>query len=155
MPYVLDASAYLAYVLDEPGADVVERAMGDDETVMSIVNVAEVFTWAARHDFDFGATRSFAWPPPGQGAKPGETSEGWQLSAAPDLPGALSIAPFDWDDAGNVAALWPVTRPAGLSLGDRACLALAWRFQCPALTADRIWATLNPAHLRVIVQLIR
>jgi PIN domain nuclease of toxin-antitoxin system len=42
VPFVLDASAYLAYVMDEPGADAVERVMVNDEAVMSAINVAEI-----------------------------------------------------------------------------------------------------------------
>ena len=44
------------------------------------------------------------------------------------------------------------TRPLGLGLGDRACLALAYRLSVPALTADSVWATLN---VGVTVRLIR
>ncbi|WP_051758091.1 hypothetical protein [Prauserella rugosa] len=50
------------------------------------------------------------------------------------------------------AELWPHTRHQGLSLGDRACLALAQRLDRPALTADQAWKNLD---LAVDVQLIR
>lgn len=48
--------------------------------------------------------------------------------------------------------LRPLTKASGLSLADRACLALAKRLDIPALTADRDWADLN---LGIAVQLIR
>jgi ribonuclease VapC len=49
------------------------------------------------------------------------------------------VVPFTTDHAASAAALWPRTRAAGLSLADRACLALAGSYGVPALTADRAW----------------
>ena len=51
----------------------------------------------------------------------------------------LEIVPFTAEDAEQAANLWPATRRGGLSLGDRACLALARRLGLPAFTADRSW----------------
>ncbi len=51
----------------------------------------------------------------------------------------LQIVPFIVEDAERAAELWSLTRQHGLSLGDRACLALARRLELPALTADRAW----------------
>ena len=62
-----------------------------------------------------------------------------QLVAAMDL----IVVPFDEELAYRSGLLRSVTRSAGLSLGDRACLALAERLGVPALTTDRIWGTLQ------------
>jgi ribonuclease VapC len=62
----------------------------------------------------------------------------------------LRVYPFTVEDAEATAVLWQ--RAPNLSLADRACLALASRLGVPALTADRIWATLQ---LGIEVQIIR
>ena len=54
----------------------------------------------------------------------------------------LAIIPFVREDAEEAAGLWTAGRPIGLSLGDRACLALARRLRLPAVTAERAWARL-------------
>ena len=64
----------------------------------------------------------------------------------------LRIADFDASQALATARFKPLTRRAGLSLGDRACLALGAKLKCPVVTADRSWATVN---LGVEVILIR
>ena len=64
----------------------------------------------------------------------------------------VTTVPFDDALAFAAAELRPLTRTAGLSLGDRACLALALQRQLPALTADRVWTRLD---LGVDVRLIR
>ena len=53
------------------------------------------------------------------------------------------IVPFDPAQALDTGLLRPPTRTRGLSLGDRACLALARARGLPAYTAERSWATLN------------
>jgi ribonuclease VapC len=55
----------------------------------------------------------------------------------------LRVIAFDEPQARAAARLRPVTRHAGLSLGDRACLALGNRLGCPVVTADRVWASLD------------
>lgn len=64
----------------------------------------------------------------------------------------LEIVPFDGELAYETAGLRPATKHLGLSLGDRACLALAKREGLPALTADRVWSGLD---IGVEVRLIR
>ena len=64
----------------------------------------------------------------------------------------LEAVDFDVELAYRAGLLRPLTRHAGLSLGDRACLALAARLGLPALTGDRAWAALQ---LGVTVQVIR
>jgi ribonuclease VapC len=116
---VLDASALLAHLRDEPGADVVAEAVASGAAI-SAVNLAEVFSRAA----DRGAD------PPTLAA---------ELTRVGLLDGAITVEPFTAADAIETARLRPLTRVAGLSLGDRACLALARRLGAPALTADAAW----------------
>jgi PIN domain nuclease of toxin-antitoxin system len=55
----------------------------------------------------------------------------------------LRVVSFDELQAHTTARLRSMTRHAGLSLGDRACLALAEKLGCPVVTADRVWASLD------------
>lgn len=55
----------------------------------------------------------------------------------------IEIRPFDAEDARLAGELVGLTRKAGLSLADRACLALAGRLGVPAVTADRTWLSLD------------
>ena len=64
----------------------------------------------------------------------------------------LALLPFTTEDAETSAKLWPETRALGLSLGDRACLALALRLSLPALTADQAW---RQVEVGVEVQVVR
>lgn len=66
----------------------------------------------------------------------------------------LSIQIFGYDQALAVAQLRSATRTAGLSLGDRACLALARARKTPALTTDRAWQSIA-AEAGVAVELLR
>jgi PIN domain nuclease of toxin-antitoxin system len=66
----------------------------------------------------------------------------------------ITIHPFDEALALEAGAMFAVTRRFGLSLGDRACLALARRQNLPVLTADRAWTEAGPIF-GVTVQLIR
>ena len=125
---VLDASALLALVLGEPGADKVAMALGD--AAISAVNLAEV-------------TSQYAL----RGSAADEIREMMSQFSA-------YIVPFDEELALAAGALTPVTKPAGLSLGDRACLALALRLGAKALTGDRAWVRIADA-VGVEVELIR
>ncbi len=120
---VLDASAALAYLRDEEGAGRVTEALGDG-AVMSAANWAEVLSKVADLGGDPEALEA-------------------RLVTEGLIGSALEIVPLEPRDAAMIARLRPVTRAAGLSLGDRACLALAVRLGLPALTADRAWAGLE------------
>ena len=54
-----------------------------------------------------------------------------------------SIIPFDLDQAAEVARLNKLVKHKGLSVGDRACLALGIKLQAPIYTADKVWSELN------------
>jgi ribonuclease VapC len=115
---VLDASAVLAYLQGEAGGPRVERAI-DDGALISAVNAAEVVTRL----IDLGRSPEAA------------------RQDFDDL--AIEVVPLDAELAYQAAFLRPTTRPVGLSLGDRCCLALAEQLGVPALTADRAWARLQ------------
>lgn len=126
MTSVLDASALLALVLSEPGADAVVDAVAAGAAV-STVNLAEVATVLVRR--------------------------GGPVAPVLDaLTAQLSVEPFTEVDAVATAELHPLVARWGLSLGDRACLALAARLGLPAVTANEVWADLA---LDVTVQLVR
>jgi ribonuclease VapC len=116
---VLDASALLAHLRDEPGADVVAEAIAGG-AVISTVNLAELFSRVAD-----------------RGDDPAKLAA--ELTESGLLDGAITVEPFTAADAIDAGRLRPLTRDAGLSLGDRACLALARRLDAPALTADTDW----------------
>ena len=115
---MLDASALIAWLRNEPGADVVQRAL-DAGSVINAVNLAEVLT--RFHDIGVAGT---------------------EVLGDLHLAGVTTLS-YGEDDAQQTADLRAATRSGGLSLGDRACLALAIRLGRPALTADRAWAPLN------------
>ncbi len=62
----------------------------------------------------------------------------------------LDVLPLTQVRAESAAGLWSATRDLGLSLADRACLALALELGRPAVTADRAWATLEIEPLDVL-----
>jgi ribonuclease VapC len=117
---VLDASALLAYLRDEPGAEVVSEAIAGG-TAVSAVNLAELLSRVAD-----------------RGRDPAALVE--RMTEGGLLGGAIAVESFTTADAVETARLRPLTRKAGLSLGDRACLALARRLEAPALTADLAWS---------------
>jgi PIN domain nuclease of toxin-antitoxin system len=114
---VWDASALLALLQREPGADKVARAL--DAGSISSVNWSEVCMRALERGLDAGRV-------------------GAHVRAV-----GLAIVAFAVDDAEQAARLREPTRHLGLSLADRACLALASRLGRPALTADRRWLDLD------------
>jgi PIN domain nuclease of toxin-antitoxin system len=129
---VLDASALLAYLGDEPGADTVADTVAGGANI-STVNLAEVLSTLAR-----------------RGADPVRVAS--ELADRGLLGGAITVESFTSEDAVETARLRPLTHAAGLSLADRACLALAHRLAVPAVSADQAWAGLE---LAVEVRLIR
>ncbi len=120
---VLDASALLAYLGDETGAEVVADAIAGGATI-STVNLAEALSTLAS-----------------RGVSPEKVSV--DLVDSGLLGGAITVEPFTAADAVETARLRPLTRSAGLSLGDRGCLALAHRLSAPVLTADEAWSGLE------------
>lgn len=127
MTAVLDASAILALLYREPGADAVEEVL--DGGVVSAVNWSEVLRKLAQRGLRSGSA-----------------------TVAPLQELGLRIEPFTPDDARLAAELWDAGRETGLSLGDRACLALAHRLSAEAITADRAWKT---PDVGVTVRLLR
>ena len=110
-PVVLDASALLALLQEERGADEVEGLL--DGASMSCVNLSEVLQKAEQH---------------------GVETEGLEY----DLEAlGIEFRAFDVAMARPTAELWSAGK--GLSLGDRACLALAKVTEATAITADRRW----------------
>ena len=123
---VLDASAVIAVLRDEPGASAVEPRGG--RAAVSAVNWAEILQ---RYEV-LGLS---------------------MVGKRQDIE-ALGIeeAAFTADDAEIVARLRAPTRALGLSLADRACLALAERLGVAAHTADRAWAQLDLATEIVLIR---
>jgi ribonuclease VapC len=129
---VLDASALLAWLHLESGALKVRAAL-DNTAVMSVVNWAEVLSKLA----DLGQN-------------PVEVRS--RLFKGGVFEKDLILWPLDEAMAVEVAGLRTKTRSSGLSLGDRACIALGRHLRVPILTTDRAWRTL---HLGVQIQVIR
>jgi ribonuclease VapC len=129
---VVDASAVLAYLNRETGAEVVADLLAEG-AIVSAVNFAEVLSRGA--DRGVAAERLVA-----------------RLAEVGILEGAISVEPFTAEDASTVADLRLATRHAGLSLGDRACLALARRLEAPAVTCDASWSEVD---VGVEIRLIR
>jgi PIN domain nuclease of toxin-antitoxin system len=124
---VLDASALLALINSEPGADIVAAGM-TAVAAMSAVNLSEV---AAK-------------------LSEGGVSDTDVLAVVQSF--RIVFMPFDENLAYQTARVRVTTKPLGLSLGDRACLALAQELGVPAYTADRAWQTLS---IDVAVRVIR
>lgn len=116
---VLDASALLAYLHEEDGAAEVADAIARSASI-SAANWAETLSKVAE----------LGTPPSRLVA---------ELEEQGLLHGLLEVVPLTAEDALVIGELRPRTRDLGLSLGDRACLALALRLGLPVLTADRDW----------------
>jgi PIN domain nuclease of toxin-antitoxin system len=123
---VLDSSAVLALLHGEAGADLIQTLVMD--AVLCSVNAAEVQTRLVR-----------------KGAAP---ERAWESVTA----SVRAILPFDGALAESAGSMIRKTQPYGLSLGDRACLALAMTLKAPVYTTDRAWAQLQ---VGVEVRLVR
>lgn len=127
-PWVLDSSALLAWLWREPGWEAVEAAQNQGECWICSVNLSEIFSKVLD-----------------KGLPPSELDA---FAASLDFP----VAAFDHTLAQAAATLRPATRALGLSIGDRACLALAQQLGATALTADRPWVQLD---LGIAIECIR
>jgi PIN domain nuclease of toxin-antitoxin system len=107
----------LALLLDEPGAAAIEAVL-EDGAIIGTVNLSEVI------------------------AKLSDSQDEGQIQRSLQTV-KFETAVFSEDDAWQTGMLRSRTRSLGLSLGDRACLALALSLGLPVLTADRIWAQLD------------
>ena len=123
---VFDSSVLIAILRQEPGSDVGEQSLND--ALISTVNLAEVATYLARNSV------------------PPETIN-QALAAFP-----IEVVPFDREQGLIAGCLYPACKSLGLSLGDRACLALAKSKSLPVLTADKAWLELK---INVDVKTIR
>lgn len=123
---VLDASALMALIRGEASAERVAAAL--PEAIISSVNQAEVQTKLVAA----GLEEALAW---------------WHISEV----GCISV-PFGEDHARIAGGLVRVTRSLGLSLGDRACLALAIQRKATVYTTDQAWKGLD---LGVEIEVIR
>ena len=123
---ILDASVILALLNMEQGHEVVSKHL--ENAIVSSLNFSEVVTVLARQGF-------------GQEKIIRSLKETF-----------LHIEEFNTEQAVIAALLDEVTKVYGLSLGDRACLALAKYKGLPVLTADKMWKDLN---LNIEIQLIR
>ena len=124
---LLDASALLAYLQREPGFEAVWEALREGAAI-SAVNLAEVA----------GKLKA-------RGKDP-------ERIVRRLLAMGLEVLPFTLEEALEAGALDPLTRPLGLSLGDRACLAAGKVRGLAVLTADRTWAGVVPGVDVVVVR---
>ncbi|MDP1700492.1 MAG: type II toxin-antitoxin system VapC family toxin [Aestuariivirga sp.] len=126
MTWVLDSSAILVDFLKEAGSDIVHASQGSH--IVSAVNFAEVYAKLIERGLTvekIGKLRAIE---------------------------PFDVVEFDRPQAILTAQLRPMTRHLGLSLGDRACLALAIREKAAVITADRSWAGLD---LGIEIKVIR
>ncbi len=110
---VLDASALIAFLRREPGSDKVAKVL--PRCCISAVNLAETLGKMVEH------------------GKPLEVTA-YQVERL-----RIAVIPFDEQQARIAASFWESTRRVGMSLGDRACLALALTTSLPALTTEEEW----------------
>ncbi len=124
--YVLDASALLVLLQNEPGAELVQNCL--PTSVISSVNFSETVSRLTRYGMPDAEIRDML-----------------------ELLG-LEIVPFYTDQAYESGFLSASTKSSGLSFGDRACLALAQQLNRTALTSDKAWKSLD---LGIQIEMIR
>ena len=123
---VLDASALLALLKGEPGGAKVASVIAD--AAISVVNLSEVVSHFVRVGMPIGEVEDM-------------------LNALP-----YTVIAADANLAWEAGRLRADTAEAGLSLGDRFCLALAKRDGLPAWTADKVWKTIaGAANVKVVL----
>ncbi len=122
---ILDSSALIALINNETGADVVEPLLGG--IVMSALNVSEV----AGILMDLGMS-----------------NEECKNNIEPYID---VIVPLDAQQSFDIAFLKKSTKHKGLSIGDRACIALGIKMQLPIYTADKVWAELDLEGAEIIL----
>lgn len=123
---VFDASAILAVYYGEPGKKKVRSLLDTSQPLMSAANLCEVLTKLLEDGL--------------------EAESVWDTFQALEI----EIADFDAVSALKAAELRPVTKHLGLSLGDRACLALAIQENAVAVTSDKSWGKLDVCEIEII-----
>jgi len=111
---LFDASALLAFLQDEDGADIIEEQLLRGG-VCSAVNWSETAQKLLAHDLD------------------------WELCRGLLLTYELEVVPVQAADAEAAARMWK--RRSGLSIADRLCLATGQRLDATVWTADTVWDT--------------
>lgn len=124
--YLLDASAILAFMSNEVGADKVRAVIQAGQAKVTAVNISEV------------AAKLVSRGLPSMDAK-------FQCQSM-----GLDIIDVDEEIAFAASALIHFTQPLGLSLGDRICLAAATQNACIAMTADKAWGNVPGVNVEVI-----
>lgn len=124
---VLDTSALLAYLFEEKGAEHVAAILEQGAGVISSVNYAELVSKLVNNKMPMPEIL--------------DTIDGLELE----------FIVQDEKQAQLAGELWTVSKPFGLSLGDRACLALGLVTGLTVLTADRTWKDVpTDIEIRVI-----
>lgn len=126
MSVVLDASALIAFFKREPGADAVELLLRD--SVVSAVNLSEVLDKSGLQQVEYGRVTALL--------------RSWNVD----------VASFDAEQAMLAATIRQRLGRSDVSFADRACLALAWHHDVPAVTADRLWKSFE---IGIEIRLIR
>lgn len=122
--FILDTSAILACLFNEPGVDLVADILMEGNGVISSANYAELVSKLVSKNM----------PMP----------EIMEITNGLDL----EFIPQDKQQAQLAGELWTISKPFGLSLGDRSCLALGQMTQLPVLTANKIWKNV-PAEVDI------